>query len=198
MYVANRAPNLPPGASYDLRYAFEIPEPYDRSAKIAVEVYDHEPALAAKPMHTVRFVAGDLPQRVTGWQRLPPANDRQAAAAKALLAEAQSRFRLGIYGRAQELFSADWQFVENTPLREWFRRRAYPKQLAPHTWDAPRLLTFQPRDVLANGNSLVLIAADGTQVRPIEMVFEEGQWRIDWIHGAMPAFGVAASQPAAR
>src|SRR5205814_867227 len=115
-------------------------------------------------------IAGKLPQRSIVWARLPAAADDKATAAKTVFAQAQERLQLGLYGRAAELFSTDWGIAEVAPIRAWFRKRVYTTDMSAHTWNVDRLLKFEPRQALENGDGVVLIVADGNQVRPIEMI----------------------------
>src|SRR5439155_21262179 len=93
-----------------------------------------------------------------------------------------------------QLFTSDWQFVENTPLREWFRRRVYPTDPRAYRWDAAVFLHFQPRQVLMRDDKLVLLAAYKDQVWPIEFAKEEGQWMIDWVYTAKEASSVQSQR----
>jgi hypothetical protein len=184
-YIAqSHPPNLPARQQVDIRYVFQIPEPYSPAASITVQLFDQG---ASTPIHTRQFEAGRLAQRKIDWAHLPEADDDQVQSAKDTLAEVQLRMRLGLYGRARELFSSDWQEAEQAPVREWFRKRVYSAKPDWHTWDAASVLQFQPRDVrrAAAGTGLVLMVNDGDRARPIELVQENGQWRIDWIHKPM-------------
>jgi RNA polymerase sigma factor (sigma-70 family) len=185
-YVAARTPNLPAGAAKDLRYVFQIPEPFGPAATITVEVFDQSPGNPRPAaLVTRQFTASKLPARDFNWNALPPASADETAAAEALLAEVQLRLRLGLHGRAEALFTSDWQAAEQTYLRDDFRKRVSPKDIAWHTWDAARLAVFTPREVRRSGDdSLVLLVNDEEQVRPIELARDSnGRWRIDWIYG---------------
>jgi RNA polymerase sigma factor (sigma-70 family) len=185
-YIAAQTPNLPVGAVKDLRYVFQIPEPFGPAATITVDVFDQSPGNPRPTAAVTRqFTVGKLPVRDVNWNALPPASADETAAAEALLAEVQLRLRLGLYGRAEALFTSDFQAAEQTYLRDDFRKRVVPKDIAWHTWDAARLAAFTPRDVRRSGDdALVLLVNDDEQVRPIELAHDaNGRWRIDWIYG---------------
>ena len=196
-------PTLPAGrGSVDIRSAFAIPEPFSRAGQVVVEIYEL-PGDLKKPMLTRRVNITALPQRQTKWDTLPSASAEPSQAAKDVFNEMQTRLKLGLYGRAQALFTWDWQFVENTPIREWFRRRMYPKDVSSVAWTGTQLLTLQAGDVLADGDRLVLLATSAggkaDQIWPIEIARENGVWMIDWVHTPKETAGLRrpATAPAA-
>ena len=130
------------GGTSDTRIVFQIPEPFGRNAGVTVNVYrDDQPTAeiwhsgrTPPTLYTRQFTVGKLPQRNVQWDQLPRASDAQAAQARALLAQAQERLHLGLYGKAQELFTTDWGVAENAPIRDWFRKRVFPADPTQHTW----------------------------------------------------------------
>src|SRR5205814_9410527 len=135
-----------------------IPEPYGKGAAITFNFYKDDAATieiwktgkTPPPYLTRQFTAGKLPPRDVQGDALPAASDAQAAAAKTVLADVQERLHLGLYGKASELFSTDWGVAENAPIRDWFRKRVFPKDPSQFTWDAARLQQFEPREVRTN------------------------------------------------
>ena len=113
---------------------------------------------------------------------MPAAKPNQADAARAALAEAQLRLRLGLYARALALFSKGIRTVEQMPIPLYFRQRLYPKEPTKHAWGGKQLVQFKPIDVRATDRGLILLAADKDTVRAVEMIEEDGEWKIDWVH----------------
>jgi hypothetical protein len=190
--------------SLDATYQFQIPEPFGDRASITIQLYDFkdpkQKQLAERrkdftPYLKKSFTVANLPRRKTDWLTLPAAPMAQSDAAKAAFAEAQLRLHLGLFHRASELFTQSFCDAEQAPTGRSFQKRLCAKDQAGHAWNLQAFLAFKPGDVRTSERGVVLFASSANgERRAVEMVDDNGSWKIDWIHAPMPAANVAGGK----
>ncbi len=150
--------------------------------------FDAEKWFASEPwaqwLDRHKYFGRDLPQRETPRSPLPAASDDQVEAAVDALDAIQTCARQKQYEDAWNLFTRDYRDAG------YFRKFAIFKSRMEQSEDADgstgfrkAFLGLKPGLVAVRDNALVVTAAYEQQKWTIDLVQEDGLWKVDWIDG---------------
>jgi prepilin-type processing-associated H-X9-DG protein len=137
-----------------------------------------------------KYTSEELPKAEAGPAAAQPASTAEAQAVTQAFTEVQRSVQDGQYAQAWARFTRDCQKAEfQRDGLARFRQTmepTHPTQPA-FTWTRGDFLKLKPGQVSKAGNTLSLAATMDNQTWTIDFVFEDNQWKIDWIAGYVPA-----------
>ncbi|MEN6574851.1 MAG: M56 family metallopeptidase [Phycisphaerales bacterium] len=187
---------IPAGRFRWTRCAFTWKDPTVKEAHVELEFFNPGPAAGfdaekwfdSKPWDQGfgrhKYFTRDLPYREATDDPLPAASQDQARAARDVLATIQRHVNQKQYEDAWRLFSKDYRdagfFRRFGMFKECMEPTQGPNRVC---WLREEFLELKPESVAVRDDVLVVAGAYEQQKWTIDLVQEEGLWKIDWVAG---------------